>query len=74
MSPEAMEGGVIAVVQEGDTITIDIKKRKITLEVPQKEIERRLSQWKKPKPKIQKGYLSRYARNVSSAASGAIMR
>lgn len=74
ISPEAMEGGVIAVVQEGDTISIDIKKRKITLEVSEKEIQTRLSQWKKPQPKIQKGYLSRYARNVTSAASGAIMK
>ncbi|HIJ59525.1 MAG TPA: dihydroxy-acid dehydratase [Nitrospirae bacterium] len=73
ISPEAMEGGVIAVVQEGDIISIDIKKRKLTLEVPDEEIQKRLSQWKQPKPKIKKGYLSRYARLVSSAASGAIM-
>ncbi|MCX8026978.1 MAG: dihydroxy-acid dehydratase [Thermodesulfovibrionales bacterium] len=72
ISPEAMEGGVIAVVQDGDRIKIDIKQRKIELLVPEKEIKDRISRWKKPKPKIQKGYLSRYAKMVSSAASGAI--
>lgn len=72
ISPEAMEGGVIAVVQDGDKIRIDIKQRKIELLVPDKEIKERLSIWKRPKPKIQKGYLSRYAKMVSSAASGAI--
>ncbi|MDA8174482.1 MAG: dihydroxy-acid dehydratase [Nitrospiraceae bacterium] len=74
VSPEAMEGGPIAAVKEGDEILIDIKKRTIRLEVPEKEIERRLSLWKKPAPKIKTGWLARYARNVSSAADGAVMR
>jgi dihydroxy-acid dehydratase len=74
VSPEAMEGGVIAVVKEGDVIAIDLKKRKLQLEVPEEEINKRLSEWKPPQPKIKTGYLFRYARSVSSAASGAVMR
>lgn len=73
ISPEAMEGGVIAVIKNGDRIRIDIPKRKIDLLVSDAEIKKRLSQWKPPKPKIKKGYLSRYARMVSSAGRGAVM-
>jgi len=73
ISPEAMEGGPIALVKDGDRIKIDIPKRRIELLVPDKELTQRKSSWKKPQPKIRKGYLSRYARLVSSAASGAIM-
>jgi len=74
ISPEAMEGGPIAVVRDGDRIRIDITKRKIELLVPDEEIKKRLSRWKPPKPKITKGYLSRYARMVTSAGKGAVMK
>ena len=74
ISPEAMEGGPIAVVRDGDRIRIDITKRKIELLVPDEEIEKRLSRWKPPKPKITKGYLSRYARMVTSAGKGAVTK
>jgi dihydroxy-acid dehydratase len=73
ISPEAMEGGPIAVIRDGDRIRIDIPKRKIDLLLSEDEIKWRLSRWKKPQPKIKKGYLSRYARSVSSAAKGAVM-
>lgn len=73
ISPEAMEGGVIALIKNGDKIRIDIPRRKLDLLVSDKELKQRLSQWKQPKPKITKGYLSRYARLVSSAGKGAIM-
>jgi len=73
VSPEAMEGGAIAVVKEGDAISIDIPARKIELQVPEGEIKARLKRWKKPAPKIKKGWLSRYALHVSSAGTGAIM-
>jgi len=73
ISPEAMEGGPIAMVRDGDRIRIDIPKRKIELVVPDQELTKRRSAWKKPQPKIKKGYLSRYSKMVSSAASGAIM-
>ncbi len=72
ISPEAMEGGPIAVIQEGDIISIDIPARKLNLEVSDGEIAKRLEGWKKPKPKITRGWLARYARNVSSAATGAV--
>lgn len=74
ISPEAMEGGPIAVIRDGDMIRIDIPKRKIDLLVSEEEIKDRLSRWKAPKPKITSGYLSRYARMVSSAGNGAVMR
>lgn len=73
ISPEAMEGGPIAVVEDGDRIRIDIPKRSVEVVIPADEITRRLARWKPPKPKITKGYLSRYARMVSSAGSGAVM-
>ncbi len=73
ISPEAMEGGPIAILRTGDRIRIDIPERTIDVLLSDEEIEKRLSRWKKPEPKIKKGYLSRYARLVSSAASGAIM-
>lgn len=73
VSPEAMEGGPIAIVKNGDKIMIDIPRRKIEVVLSEQEIEARLKAWKKPRPKIKHGYLSRYAKLVSSAASGAIM-
>jgi len=73
ISPEAMEGGPIAIVKDGDKIKIDIPKRRIDLILTDKEIEGRLSSWIPPDPKIKKGYLSRYAKMVSSAGTGAIM-
>jgi dihydroxy-acid dehydratase len=74
ISPEAMEGGAIAILKDGDRIRIDIPKRKIDVLLSDKEITDRLSKWKPPRPRITKGYLSRYARTVSSAGSGAVMR
>ena len=74
VSPEAMEGGPIAVIRDGDRIRIDITRRKVELLVADDEIKRRLSQWKPPKGKITKGYLSRYARMVTSAGKGAVMK
>ncbi len=74
ISPEAMEGGAIAVIRDGDRIRIDIPRRTITLMVPDKEIHERLRKWKPIKPKITMGYLSRYAKMVSSAGSGAVMK
>lgn len=74
ISPEAMEGGVIAIIRNGDRIRIDIPRRRVDLLVSQDEIKERLSRWKAPKPKIKKGYLARYARMVSSAGKGAIMK
>lgn len=73
VSPEAMEGGPIAVVKDGDRIRIDIPERKVELLLSEREIKKRLDKWRPPEPKIKKGYLRRYAQLVSSAASGAVM-
>jgi dihydroxy-acid dehydratase len=74
ISPEAAEGGPIALVKEGDRIAIDIPKRKIALLVSAEEMKRRKKAWKPPKPKIQSGYLSRYASLVTSGSTGAILK
>jgi dihydroxy-acid dehydratase len=74
VSPEAAEGGVIAAVRNGDTIKIDIPGKKLELLVPAKEIASRLAAWKQPKCKVTKGYLYRYAQQVTSASTGAIFK
>jgi dihydroxy-acid dehydratase len=74
VSPEAIQGGVIAAVNEGDIISIDIPSKKIELKVDEKEIKARLLNVEKPEPKIKKGYMARYSRNVSSANFGAVLR
>ncbi|MFZ3122152.1 MAG: dihydroxy-acid dehydratase [Thermodesulfovibrionales bacterium] len=74
ISPEAMEGGIIAIIKNGDRIKIDIPWRRVDVLLSEKEIKERLSKWKPPKPKITKGYLSRYARMVTSAGTGAVMK
>lgn len=73
VSPEAARGGPIAIVKDGDKILIDIPKRKIEVLISESEIKKRFKNWKTPKQKIEKGYLLRYARNVSSADKGAIL-
>jgi dihydroxy-acid dehydratase len=73
ISPEAMEGGAIAILKDGDRIKIDIPRRKVDVFLSAKQIKERFRKWKPLKPKITTGYLSRYARMVSSAGSGAVM-
>ena len=72
ISPEAAEGGLIAIVKENDQIKIDIPAKSIELLVFEDEIATRFAKWKKPEPKIKTGYMARYARMVSSAGNGAI--
>ncbi|PKN24879.1 MAG: dihydroxy-acid dehydratase, partial [Deltaproteobacteria bacterium HGW-Deltaproteobacteria-21] len=74
VSPEAMEGGPIAAVRNGDTIRIDIRNRKIDVLLKEEEIKQRLSTWKPPQPKISTGYMARYARSVSSGSEGAVVK
>ncbi len=74
VSPEAMEGGPIAAVENGDTIVIDIPNKKIDLRLSEEEIQGRLSAWKAPEYKIATGYMNRYSRVVSSASEGAIIK
>ncbi|NIO17774.1 MAG: dihydroxy-acid dehydratase [Deltaproteobacteria bacterium] len=72
ISPEAMEGGPIAVVRDGDEITMDIKARKLEVRVSDEELSVRLKSFNPPPPKVKKGYLARYAKVVKSANTGAI--
>ncbi|MCU0520566.1 MAG: dihydroxy-acid dehydratase [Anaerolineae bacterium] len=74
VSPEAAGGGPIALVQEGDLIEIDVQRRALTLHVAEAELERRRAHWSPPTPRIQSGYLARYAAHVTSASEGAILR
>ena len=74
ISPEAMEGGPIALIKDGDKISIDIPQRKIELCVTDEELAARKAVWKQPEPKVKTGYLSRYARLVTSANTGAVMK
>ena len=74
ISPEAMEGGPIGIVRNGDIIAIDILNRKIDLVISKKEMENRFKTFKPIKPKIKKGWLSRYAKLVTSASTGAVMK
>jgi len=73
VSPEAAEGGPIAIVKDGDIIELDIHARKLDLKLSESEIKKRLSRWKAPAPKIKTGWLARYQRFVSSADKGAIL-
>ena len=73
VSPEAQEGGPIAIIKEGDVIEIDIPNRILSLKLSESEIRDRLAKWSAPEPKIKKGYLALYAKLVSSASKGAII-
>ncbi|MCC0652496.1 dihydroxy-acid dehydratase [Clostridioides sp. ES-S-0001-03] len=74
ISPEAMEGGLIGIVEEGDIISINIPDKKLELKVSEVEIENRKSKFKPLEPKIKHGYLSRYAKLVTSANTGAVLK
>jgi dihydroxy-acid dehydratase len=72
ITPEAYEGGPIAIVKNGDSITINAEKREINLDIPQSEIKARLAKWKKPRPRYTRGVLAKYAAHVTSASKGAV--
>jgi dihydroxy-acid dehydratase len=71
--PEAMDGGTIALVENGDLISIDIPKRSLQLLVPEGELAKRRQAWVRPEPKFKSGYLARYAKLVTSANKGAVL-
>lgn len=73
IAPEASKGGPIAVIRNNDRIKIDIRKRRIDVDLTKGEIKRRLKKWRPPKAKVSEGWLSRYARFVSSASKGAVL-
>ncbi len=74
ISPEAQEGGSIAIVEDGDMIKIDIPNKQLNINLSSEEITRRLKNWEEPAYKIKEGYLYRYARAVTSAHTGAIFK
>jgi len=74
VSPEAMAGGPIGLVEEGDLVLIDIAARKLELQVPEETLAERRQRWQPQPPKVTRGYLARYAALVTSAAQGAILR
>ncbi len=72
ITPEAAEGGPLAIVRNGDRISIDAHKREINLELDDTQLAKRLGGWKRPKPRYSRGVLAKYARQVSSASKGAV--
>ena len=72
VAPEAMNGGPIAAVREGDVIVFDLKKRELRVEVPDSELKQRLASWKPPQPRYGTGVMAKYASQVSSASRGAV--
>lgn len=74
VSPEAAEGGAIAIVRDGDLIEIDIPQCRLNVLLSDEEINRRLENWKSREPRIKKGYLARYAKLVTSASTGAVLK
>jgi dihydroxy-acid dehydratase len=73
VAPEAYEGGVIALVQEGDSITIDAHQLLLNLNVSDDELVKRRAAWVKPAPRYTRGVLAKFAKNASSASSGAVL-
>lgn len=72
ITPEAMVGGPLAIIEDGDTITIDAETNEINLEISEQEIQQRLSAWQAPEPNVKRGVLAKYAKTVGSASEGAI--
>ncbi len=72
VAPEAGRRGPIAAVADGDTVVIDIEKRRVDMEVSDADIQARLAKWKVPEPRYKRGVFSKYAALVSSASEGAV--
>lgn len=73
VSPEAAEGGPIALIQDGDIISIDLNERILNVDITEAEMNKRRQEWKPPHPKVEKGWLGRYARMVTSGSKGAVL-
>jgi dihydroxy-acid dehydratase len=72
ITPEAFEGGALAIIEDGDSITIDAAERVINLDVSEDEIARRMQSWHQPEPRYRRGVLAKYAAQVTSAHLGAV--
>jgi len=73
LSPEAMDGGPIALIRDGDIIEIDIPTRKINVDLSEEEMARRREQWRPPEPKVTHGWLAHFAKYATSADKGAYL-
>jgi dihydroxy-acid dehydratase len=71
ITPEAFDGGPLAIVQDGDPVTIDGIKHQLTLDIPAKEISARLKKWRKPPPRYTRGVLAKFAKLAATASEGA---
>ncbi len=74
ISPEAAQGGPIALLEDGDAITLDIPNRSLSVDLSEDELQQRHQHWQAPEPKIKTGWLARYARVVTNAAMGAVCK
>jgi dihydroxy-acid dehydratase len=74
VSPEAAQGGPIALIDDGDMITLSIANRRLDIDLSEKELKRRRGEWKPPEPRVKRGYLARYAELVTSADKGAVLK
>jgi dihydroxy-acid dehydratase len=72
VAPEAYVGGTIALVREGDSITIDSDRRLIQLNIPDDELQKRRAAWKQPAPRYTRGVMAKYIKLVSTASKGAV--
>jgi dihydroxy-acid dehydratase len=72
VAPEAVRGGPIAAVHEGDRITFDVEARRLDVDLTDEEIARRVAEYEPPEPHYRSGVMAKYARSVSSAAEGAV--
>ena len=72
VAPEAAAGGAIALVEDGDSITVDAETRRLSLDLPEAELARRRAAWRPPAPRHSRGVLAKYARLVSSSSLGAV--
>ena len=72
ITPEAFDGGPLAIVKNGDSVTIDGVKHQLTLDIPAKEISARLAKWKQPKPRYTRGVLAKFAKLAATASEGAV--
>jgi len=72
VAPEAAVGGPLALVEEGDAITIDADRRELSVDVSQRDLERRRTRWTPPAPRYKSGVLAKYTRLVSSSSLGAV--
>jgi len=73
LSPEAAEGGPLALIRDGDIIAIDVEARRLDVKVSDEELQQRGKEWRPPPPRVTSGYLARYAERATSAATGAIV-